>query len=158
MTSKQATIGLVASQRQAERILTALEGAGLSRDDVSVLSPGVPQGDGTTALRVAPSAVVIPGAGSFVAAGPILVALSGELVGGGSRSIGATLIRMGIREREAEHYEDRVLEGRVLVCVHVDDHEGRALAKAILLEGRATSILAVAEPSASGREASDTIS
>jgi hypothetical protein len=149
MTSKQAIIGLVASQRQAERILTALEGAGLSKNDVSVLMPAEsPTGDAPN-LRVAASVVAIPGAGSFMATGPILLALSGGLVGAGSRTIAAALLGMGIREREAQHYDRKLRDGRVLVSVHVDEHEERALAKAILVEGRAADISTVGEHSAS---------
>lgn len=168
MTSKQAIVGLVASQRQAERILTALEGAGLSKDDVSVLLPAEPRRDsqldepvrrptasagdgarsslgGALALRVTVGIVVIPGVGPFIAAGPILQLLSGELVGAGSRSIAAALMGMGIHEREAQLYERAITSGRVLVSVHVDEHEERALAKAILQVGRAAHISSLGE-------------
>jgi hypothetical protein len=166
MTSKQAIIGLVASQRQAERILTALEGAGLSKDDVSVLLPAEPRRDeqplrrpatagdgdgkrsslgGALALRVTVGIVVIPGAGPFIAAGPILQVLREDVVGAGSHGIMAALQGMGIHEREAQQYERAIIGGRVLVSVHVDEHEERALAKAILVEGRAAHISSVGE-------------
>ena len=157
MTSKQAIIGLAASPRQAERILTAFEGAGLSKADVSVLLPNEPPAVDALAVRTGAIAVAIPGAGSFIAAGPILPGLSGELIGAGSRSIVAMLIGLGTREREAEYYEERVLEGRVLVCVHVDEHEERALARAILLEGRAAHISSVGEHNASTLDAPNAI-
>jgi hypothetical protein len=172
MTSKRSIIGLVASQRQAERILTALEGAGLATDDVSVLfgaeasqdaggddptrGPAVAVGFGRRpalgaglARRGGLGIVVVPGAGSFIASGPILVALSGEWVGEGSRSIAVALIGMGTSEQEARHYEEKVRGGRVLVAVHADEHEERALAKAVLQEGRAADVSSVGEHSAS---------
>jgi hypothetical protein len=174
MTSKQAIIGLVASQRQAERILTALEGAGLATDDVSVLfcaeaSQGVVGDDRTPgpalavgfgqrpalgaglARRGGLGIIAVPGAGSFIASGAILVALSGDSAGEGSRSIALALVGMGISEREARHYEEKVRGGRVLVAVHVDEHEERALAKAVLQEGRAADVSSVGEHSASKR-------
>jgi len=172
MTSKQAIIGLVASQRQAERILTALEGAGLATDDVSVLfcaeaSQGVGDADPTRGPAIAVGfgarpalgaglarrgglgIVVVPGAGSFIASGPILVALGGEWVGAGSRSITSTLIGMGTTELEARQYEEKIRGSRVLVAVHVDEHEERALAKAVLQQGRAADISSVGEHSVS---------
>jgi hypothetical protein len=170
MTYKQAIIGLVATQRQAERILTALEGAGLARDDVSVLfcaeaSRGVGEADPTRSPAIAVGfgqrpalgaglasrgglgIVVVPGAGSFIASGPILAALSGEWVGAGSRSIATTLIEMGTREHEARQYEEKLVGGRVLVAVHVDEHEERVLAKAVLQEGRAADVSSAGEHS-----------
>jgi hypothetical protein len=170
MPSKQAIIGLVASQRQAERILTALEGAGLAKDDVSVLfraepargvgaaahtrSPAIAVGDGARpalsgglALRGGLGIVSLPGAGSFIAGGPILEALSGEFLGASSRSIAAALIGMGTREPEARQYEEKIQCGSVLLAVHVDEHEERALAKAVLQEGRAADVSTVGEHS-----------
>jgi hypothetical protein len=170
MTSKQATIGIVASQRQAERILTALEGAGLSKDDVSVLFAGDPPrsvdddssrldpeagiaghpaSGGARAFRVAIGVVAIPGDGPFVAAGPILKELSGGLFGAGSRSIAGALIGLGVPEAKARHYEEKVKGGRVLVSVHVGEPDERALAKAILEEGRVADISSVGEHSVS---------
>jgi hypothetical protein len=181
MTSKQAIVGLVASQRQAERLLTALEGAGLSKDDVSVLllaearrdaqehepmrGPATAMAGGSTrsspggalALRVSVGIVVIPGAGPFIAAGPLLEVLSRELAGAGSRSIVAALVGMGIHEREAQQYERAILGGRVLVSVHVDEHEERALAKAILMEGRAAHVSSVGEHDVSKQAPASTL-
>jgi hypothetical protein len=168
MTPRQAIMGLVASQRQAERILTALEGAGLAKDDVSVLfraepartvgdadlprAPAIAVGDGARpalsgglARRGGLGIVSVPGAGSFIAAGPILEALNGEFLGAGSRRIAAILISMGTREHEAREYEEKIQCGRVLVAVHVDEHEERALAKAVLQEGRAADVSGVGE-------------
>ena len=169
MTSKPATIGIVASQRQAERILTALEGAGVSKEDISVLFAGDPgrAGDDIVtgsaraaagaapvasdmrALRAAIGVVAIPGDGLFIAAGPILNELSGGLIGASSRSIAATLIGMGIAEPEARRYEEQIRGGRVLVSVHVDGPDARALAKAILSSGRAVDICSCGEGSGS---------
>jgi hypothetical protein len=176
MTPKQAIIGLVATQRQAERILTALEGAGLATDDVSVLfcaeaSRAVGEADptrgpatavgfgarpalgGGLARRGGLGIVAVPGAGSFIASGPLLVALSGDWVGAGSRSIAATLVGIGIPEPEAREYEQKISGSRVLVAVHVDDEpEQRALAKAVLQEGRAEDISSIGEHKQEARE------
>lgn len=58
---------------------------------------------------------------------------------------------MGLHERQAQEYEGQVLRGRVLVAVHVDEHEECALAKAIFREGRATDIAVVGEHGLSAR-------
>lgn len=166
MTIEHTIIGLIDSQRQAERILTALEGAGLAKDDVSVLLCAEPLEEvedatciqglaaagagpahggglalwGRLALSGGVAIVVIPGAGSFAAAGPVLEALSGEVGAGSSRSIAGTLFSMGIPLHEAQQYETKVKGGGVLVAVHAGEHEERALAKAVLREGRASDV------------------
>jgi hypothetical protein len=126
MPPSKPIVGLVASKHRAERILTALEGAGLSRDDLSVLFADDPSSRGST--------------GPFIATGPMMAALNGAPAGVVSDGIAGALVRMGIHELEAQGYEAKINGGSILVSVHVDDHEERVLAKTILMEGRALDI------------------
>jgi hypothetical protein len=66
--------------------------------------------------------LAIPGVGPFIAAGPIVAALSGAAIGGAVGGVTGALIGLGIPEYEAKRYEGRLREGRVLLSVHtVDD-------------------------------------
>src|SRR5450432_2337403 len=66
-------------------------------------------------------ALVIPGLGPFVAAGPIVAALAGAGAVGALGGIIGALAGMGIPEYEARRYEGRVREGGVLLSVHCDN-------------------------------------
>ncbi len=61
--------------------------------------------------------LAIPGAGPFIAAGPIIAALGGTAMGAAVGGIAGALIWMGIPERTARHYETRVRAGQILVSV-----------------------------------------
>ena len=63
----------------------------------------------------------IPGAGPFIAAGPIMAALSGAAVGGATGGIIGALVGMGIPELEAKQYEGRLRDGNILISVHTED-------------------------------------
>jgi hypothetical protein len=86
------------------------------------------------------SALVIPGLGPFIAAGPMLAALAGSVVGAvvgetaGEAVSGITgaLIGMGIPEHEARRYEERIKSGRILLSVHCDESDWTKKAKEIL--------------------------
>ena len=53
-------------------------------------------------------ALAIPGVGPFIAAGPIMAALSGVGVGGAVGGIAGGLIGAGMPEYEAKRYEGRI--------------------------------------------------
>ena len=65
----------------------------------------------------------IPGAGAFIAAGPILAALGGVGLGATVGGTAGALVGYGIPEFEAKRFEGKVVGGGILVSVHVD---GRA--------------------------------
>ena len=60
-------------------------------------------------------ALAIPGIGPFIAAGPIMAALSGAAVGAAVGGIAGGLIGLGIPEIEAKRYEGKVKAGNILV-------------------------------------------
>ena len=68
-------------------------------------------------------ALAIPGVGPFIAAGPILAALSGAAVGATVGGIAGGLIGLGIPELEAKRYEGKIKAGNILLSVHTDDSQ-----------------------------------
>jgi hypothetical protein len=78
-------------------------------------------------------ALAIPGVGRLVAAGPIIFALYGSIVGAGTSLAGA-LIGMGISEPQASRYESKIKEGNILVSVHAETRADISTAKTIFRE------------------------
>jgi hypothetical protein len=85
-------------------------------------------------------ALAIPGLGPFIAAGPIMAALSGAAAGAALGGLTGALIGMGIPEYEAKRYEGKVKEGNLLISVHADDSTERDRAKTIFEEAGAEDI------------------
>src|SRR5215510_2257116 len=140
-----AVFGIYADQLAVERAVDTLKAAGYRNTDISVLFPQTtgtkdfahekhtkaPEGAATGAgsgvvvggalgWLVGIGALAIPGLGPFIAAGPIMAALAGALVG------------MGIPEYEAKRYEGRIKRGGILLSVHCDNSEWTKKAKQIL--------------------------
>lgn len=74
---------------------------------------------------------IIPVIGPIFAAGPIVSALgigagavgttaAGALTGAATGGLVGALVNLGVSEPQAQHYEDRVVAGDVLVTVHAD--------------------------------------
>lgn len=72
---------------------------------------------GLAGLAAGAGALVIPGIGPLVAAGPIAGLLSGAATGG----IAGGLIDWGIPEKRGKHYEGEVRKGKTLVTVRTSD-------------------------------------
>lgn len=172
MASKQAVIGLVSTQAQAEKIVSALEQSGFSSNDVSVLFPDkkgtrdfahekntkAPEGaiagvgaggalGGTLGLLAGIGALAIPGLGPFIAAGPIMAALSGAAAGAAVGGLAGALVGMGIPEIEAKQYEGKVREGSILLSVHAESADERTRAKKILEQAGAADVVSTGEKS-----------
>ena len=99
-------------------------------------------------------ALAIPGLGPFIAAGPIMAALSGGAIGAGVGGIAGALIGLGIPEYEAKRYEGKVKEGGILISAHCDDSEKVTQAKAIYKDAGAQDITSTGEATADLRKAS----
>lgn len=168
--SKKSVVCTVKTRQQAETILDRLHAAGFSYEDVSVVFPDkegtrdfahenstkAPEGaatgagaggvlGGTLGLLAGIGALAIPGLGPFIAAGPIMAALSGMAVGAAVGGITGALIGMGIPEYEAKIYEGRIKNGSILMSVHAENSEEVARAKAIVAENGADDISSVTE-------------
>src|SRR6202022_1121822 len=154
---KRSALCLVDTEAQADAIVGKLRSAGFSDSDISVLFPDkgstrdfahkketkMPEGatvgagtggavGSTIGLLAGIGALAIPGLGPFIAAGPIMAALSGAGVGGTVGGITGALIGLGIPEYEAKRYEGRVSKGGILLSVHCNTSEQVSRAKEIL--------------------------
>jgi uncharacterized membrane protein len=140
-------VGIAKSTSQVESALEDLQDNGLvTASDISVLMPDssgtpelgavkatkAPEGatagavtggaiGGTVGLLAGIGALAIPGLGPFIAAGPIMAALSGAAAGATAGGVAGALVGLGIPEYEAKAYEERIKKGGYLVAVHVDD-------------------------------------
>ncbi|MBX9692310.1 MAG: hypothetical protein K2Z81_08005 [Cyanobacteria bacterium] len=142
---KQAVICIIDKESKAETIVRLLKDEGFCNSDISVLMPdqsgvrdlghekhskapeGTSTGAGAGALvggalgwLVGIGALAIPGIGPFVAAGPLMAALSGVALGAATGGITGGLIGLGIPEYEAKQYEGKLLEGNILLSVHTE--------------------------------------
>ncbi len=169
---KKAVMCIVPSQTQAESIVAQLQGAGFSNDDISVLFPNkdgtrdfahehntkAPEGaiagagtggalGGTLGLLAGIGALAIPGLGPFIAAGPLLAALSGAAAGAAVGGITGGLIGLGIPEIEAKRYEGKIKDGNLLISVHTETSDEQARAKKIFEAAKADDICVTSEAS-----------
>ena len=170
---ERAVICLVRDVGQAEQIAVQLRNAGFAPDSVSVLFPdkqgtrdfaheqntkapeGAAAGAGAGGLLggglgwlVGIGALAIPGLGPFIAAGPLLAALSGAAVGATVGGLTGALVGMGLPEYEAKQYEGKIKDGNILISVHTEDSDQRNLAKEIFEKTGAEDIKTVGEASA----------
>lgn len=161
---------------QAARIVERLRLAGFDPNDISVLFPdqdttrdlevsnstkapeGTAVGAGTGAIvggtlgwLAGIGALAIPGLGPFIAAGPIMAALSGMAAGGALGGLSGGLVGMGIPEYEAQRYEGKVRAGNILLAVHAENSTDAASVRTIFTEEKAEDISTGAEASVSGR-------
>lgn len=147
--SKKAIIGIAKSAGQIEDAVTKLQNNALVPSSaISILIPdsGTKPEIGTVNSTKAPEAattgavaggvmggalgllagigvLAIPGLGAFIAAGPLLAAMSGAAAGAAAGGITGALIGMGIPEYEAKAYENRVKEGGYLIAAHTESEE-----------------------------------
>lgn len=153
------------TRQQVETIVEQLRILGFSNDDISVLLPNrsgtrdfaheqhtkAPEGasaGGAAGMGIGAilgwlagiGTIAIPGAGPFIAAGPIMAALGGAAVGGATGGIIGALVGMGMPEYEAKRYAGKLQTGNILVSVHVDDLEERSRAKKIFEQNGAEDI------------------
>lgn len=166
----QAVFCLARTEAQAIRIVDQLKAAGFSHNDISVLFPDkagtrdfaheqhtkAPEGaaagagtggvlGGTLGWLVGIGALAIPGLGPFIAAGPIMAALSGAAAGAALGGLTGALIGLGIPEYEAKRYEGKVKDGNLLISVHTEDSTERARARQIFEQEGAEDIADTAE-------------
>lgn len=166
----KAVICIANTQAQAENIVQSLSEAGIATSDVSVLFPDTtgsrdfahehntkaPEGTaigasaggvagGVLGLLAGIGALAIPGVGPFIAAGPIMAALSGAAVGATIGGIAGALIGMGIPEFEAKQYEAKIKAGNILISVHTRDGDDVSRVKDIMKAADAEDITSTGE-------------
>jgi hypothetical protein len=169
----KAVFGIFASQLDAENSVNGLKLAGFRNTDISILFPenvgtkdlamekstkapeGTAAGAGSGAVvggilgwLAGAGALMIPGLGLFVAAGPIMGLLSGIGVGSVLGGVTGALVGLGTPEYEAKRYEGRIRKGGILVSVHCDDSDWVKSARTILEQTGAEDISATTESKA----------
>jgi len=97
--------------------------------------------------------LAIPGLGPFVAAGPILAALSGAAVGGLAGGVTGALVGLGIPEYEAQKYEGRLRQGGILLAVHSNDSDELSRIQDVFSQEGAEDISTGSEASVPNEEA-----
>lgn len=167
---KRSVYCIAKTLEQAEAIVEALRVSGFPNNDISVLFPDkegsrdfahehhTKAPEGATAGGVAGmgigavlgwvagiGAIAIPGVGPFIAAGPIVAALSGAAIGGATGGILGALVGMGIPEFEAKQYESKIRSGNILISVHTEDSDERKRVKGIFERAGADDIASGAE-------------
>lgn len=163
--SKKSVFCIARTHDQADRIVSDLSAAGFPSNDISVLFPDkgstrdfahekntkAPEGaatgagtggvvGGTVGLLAGIGALVIPGVGPLIAAGPIMAALSGAAVGAAVGGIAGGLIGLGIPEYEARRYEGKIRDGNILISVHTETGEEVSRAKKVFEQADAEDI------------------
>src|SRR5579862_4290403 len=165
-----AVFGIYPLYEGVENGVDALKAAGFRNTDISVLFPEnvgtkdfahekgtkMPEGaaagattggviGGTLGWLAGIGALAVPGAGPFIAAGPIMAALGGVGAGAALGGITGALIGMGMPEYEAKRYEGRIKEGSILLSVHADDSKWIEKAERILTQTGAEDISSASE-------------
>ena len=168
-------VGIANSTSQVEATLADLQNDGLvPSSDISLLMPdsGPNSGDtpelgavkatkapegattgavsggaigGTVGLLAGIGALAIPGLGPFIAAGPIMAALSGAAAGATAGGVVGGLVGIGIPEYEAKAYEDRIKKGGYLVAVSVENSKKGDVVREILKRNGLEDISSVSE-------------
>jgi hypothetical protein len=168
--SKKSVVCIATSYGQAELIVDQLKTANFANSDISVLFPDksgsrdfahekntkAPEGavtgagaggalGGALGWLAGIGLLAIPGAGPFIAAGPILAALSGAAVGATLGGITGALVGLGFPEYEARRYEGKVKDGNILISVHAENSGQIDRAKGIFEASGASDISTTGE-------------
>ncbi len=135
-------IGVMPENSQAEKAVEAMRKKGFGDNEISIVAKDQEQGNqeedlsfaeqnlsdgtatggaigGVAGLLMGAGALLIPGVGPIIAAGPLAGALTGVITGG----IAGGLIDFGIPEERGKHYEEKVKEGNILVAVKTNEEK-----------------------------------
>jgi hypothetical protein len=170
--SKKSVFCIATSRAQADQIVDQLKAGKFSNHDISVLfadrntnrdfahekNTKAPEGalagagtggvvGGTLGWIAGIGALAIPGVGPFIAAGPVMAALSGVAIGAAIGGIAGGLIGLGIPELEAKRYEGKIKKGNILISVHTESSEEISRAKDIFTKAGAQDICTTGEAS-----------
>ncbi len=137
-------IGVMQDHRRAEEALRSLREKGFNENEISIVAKDEEkkkdgrEGDlsysdqnladgsvtggalgGVAGLLMGAGALLIPGVGPIIAAGPLAGALTGVVTGG----IAGGLIDFGIPEERGKYYEERVKQGDILVAIKTNENK-----------------------------------
>jgi len=162
MANDKLVIGVFEDYEQAGKVIEDLRGADFRAEHISmvvpdpenlrmaavdVVRPGVDRVVLAGSLLgaaggwlVGLAALAIPGVGPFMAAGPLLSAISGAAAGSLLGGWAGALIHFDVPEYEAKIYEGHLTAGKVLVAVHTHDRAERVRAEDIMEQHNAIEI------------------
>ncbi len=171
--SQKSVFCIATSRTQADQIVDQLKVAEFSNNDISALfadthtshdfahekhtkaPEGAVTGAGTGGVIggalgwiAGIGVLAIPGFGPFIAAGPIMAALSGAAIGAAVGGIAGGLIGLGIPEFEARRYEGKLKDGNILISVHTESSEEITRAEDIFTRAGAQDICTTGETTA----------
>lgn len=171
--AKKSVFCIAQTESQADKIVDSLRSANFSNNDISVLFPdksttrdfahekntkapeGIATGAGTGGVLggalgwiAGIGSLAIPGIGPFIAAGPIMAALSGAAIGAAVGGVAGGLIGLGIPELEAKRYEEKLRKGNILISAHAENSDEIKMAKEVFSAAGAEDICTTGEASA----------
>jgi hypothetical protein len=145
------------SESQASEIVSELKSAGFTNNEIASLLPDktgtrdfaherhtkAPEGAATGGLvggvifaglgwLAGIGSLAIPGLGPFIAAGPIMGALSAGAIGAATGALTGGLIGLRHPEYEARRYAGRLRDGNILLSVHCENQQAIQRAKTVL--------------------------
>ena len=166
----KAVFGIAHNFAQANTLVARLQESGFASSDISILAPDTegrhdfshvketkaPEGlatgataggviGGVLGILAGIGALAIPGAGPFIAAGPIMAALSGLGIGATTGGVIGSLVGLGIPEFEARLYEEKLKQGNYLISVHTDDSKEVDRAQKLFKDAEAEDVCVAAE-------------
>lgn len=163
-THDQAVFCIAKDRLEAVQVCERLRAAGFRDSEISFIMSEGPEGEmvmegntkapegaatgagsglllgGALGWAAGIGALAIPGLGPFIAAGPIMAALSGAAIGAAAGGLTGGLVGMGFSEYEAKEYEGYLKDGRALISVRVENGEEVDLAKRVYSDAGAEHI------------------
>lgn len=125
----KAVICMAKTQTQAQVTISRLQHAGIASDDISIVMSDhsgrygqLPNSAALLGLLKGVGKIVMPGAGFFVAAGPILTAIL-DTPKSTLEGVAGAMVSFGLAEYESSRLEDLVKSGAILIVFHTPDND-----------------------------------
>ena len=122
-------ICMASTQTQAQAIVNRLEHAGIAANDISIVMADhsgrygqAPNSESLLGLLEGVGRIVIPGAGFFIAAGPILSAIH-DTPQSTLDGVAGALMGFGLPEYEASRHQNMIKAGGILICFRTPDND-----------------------------------
>lgn len=147
----KAVLCLAKTQAQAQAMINRLEHAGIAPDNISIVMSDhsgryghAANSEALLGLLDGVGRIVLPRAGFFIAAGPILSTIH-ETAQSTLKGVAGALMNFGLSEYDASHYEDKVKAGAILISFHTPDNDEAQRIHEILANTDAQDILITGE-------------
>ena len=150
----QTIIGVFKSRPNAEQAVNSLRQQGFNNEEINIIAKNQQQQqnqqqgmgfddditDGTLTggtiggiggLLLGAGALLIPGVGPILAAGPITGAIGGAIAGG----IAGGLIDWGIPAEESQRYQQEVVQGNILAIIRTNSTKTNSVAQILRQNG-----------------------